>query len=137
MAYRKDLERNAAAMMKVRNPLQSPLENGDGGETQTPIIPKIKQEIVGGVKQLGGEIKGIAQEFKKDIITPVKSHFAPIKEIPSKLKTGVKKVAGEFKKDVIQKLVYTKDNPNPNKPGTPSQLYSSTLEKAIAAKNKN
>lgn len=110
---------------------------GDGTKTPTPIIPKIKQEIVGGVKQLGSEIKGIAQEFKKDVITPVKSHLAPIKEIPSKFKTGVKKVAEEFKKDVIQKLVYTKNNPNPNKQANASQEYSSTLEKAIAAKKKS
>ena len=54
MAYRKDLERNAAAMMKVKNPLQSPLENGDkklgaSNMEKAPIIPPQNPGVYKGV----------------------------------------------------------------------------------------
>jgi hypothetical protein len=54
MAYRKDLERNAAAMMKVKNPLQSSFENGDkklgaSNMEKAPIIPPQNPGVYKGV----------------------------------------------------------------------------------------
>lgn len=77
MAYRKDLERNAATMMKVRNPL-----NGGGDETQkgTTYTPgktdgtfdysqsskQLKSKYEGERPKIGSRIKSVAKDIKSE-----------------------------------------------------------------------
>tara|TARA_X000001382_G_scaffold35514_1_gene23398 strand:- start:36 stop:467 length:432 start_codon:yes stop_codon:yes gene_type:complete len=78
MAYRKDLERNAAAMMKVKNPLQSSFENGEGGDP-----PKMKNYVLTGVTVDAPVNVPISKSTKQ------KSNFGPTTVTPASPNPGI------------------------------------------------
>jgi len=72
MAYRKDLERNASALKKVRNPLQSPLENGEGGDPpeKTPEYKEFQGDSTAFSHGLQGESGPMGYIKKKYPLIP-------------------------------------------------------------------
>ncbi len=76
MAYRKDLERNAAAMMKVKNPLQSPINNNKDGDPpqKTPEYKRFQSDSTAfdaGLKGESGPMSYIKNKYPINFNAPV------------------------------------------------------------------
>ncbi len=95
MAYRKDLKRNAAAMMKVKNPVNG----GPGDEVKTNKGISLGPDVKSIINTVGGAIVGPGFETVKSLYSAVTGRKSGDINVGSQHSGKITRTKGKLKKN--------------------------------------